>query len=43
MWGVYLEAMNWNVGAVHSDFDLGECIWTESHKTSPVKDLPKNH
>ena len=22
MWGVYSEAMAWNVGAVHSDFNL---------------------
>ena len=27
MWSVYPEATDWNVGAVHSDFDLGECIW----------------
>ena len=27
MWGVYPEAMDWNVGAVCSDFNLGERIW----------------
>ena len=27
MWGVYPEAMAWNVGDVHSDFNFGECMW----------------
>ena len=27
MWGVFPEAMDWNVGAVCSDFNLGERIW----------------
>ena len=28
MWGVYLEAMDWNVGDMCSDINLGERIWT---------------
>ena len=36
MWGVYPEAMDWNVGAGHLDFELGECIWTESSKTTQI-------
>ena len=28
MWGLYPEAMVWNVGDVHSDFNLGERIWS---------------
>ena len=27
MSGVYPEALAWNVGAVHSDFKLGERMW----------------
>jgi hypothetical protein len=34
MWGVYPVAMDGNVGAVHSDFNLDECISPESPKTS---------
>ena len=30
MSGVYPEAMAWNVGAKHSDFNLGERIWRNS-------------
>ena len=30
MWGVYPEAMAWNVGAVHSEINLGERIWRNS-------------
>ena len=26
MWGVYPEAIAWNVGGVHSDINLGERI-----------------
>ena len=26
MWGVYPEAMAWNVGAVHSEIHLVECF-----------------
>ena len=26
MWGVYPEAISWIVGAVHSDFNLGELM-----------------
>ena len=29
MWGVYPDARDWNVGAVCSDFNLGECISTK--------------
>ena len=32
MWGVYPEAMDWNVGAMHSEINLGECIWRSGHK-----------
>ena len=28
MWGVYPEAMAWNVGGLHSDLNLGERIWS---------------
>ena len=30
MWGVNPEARGWNVGAVCSDFNLGECISRKS-------------
>ena len=30
MWGVYPEAMDWNVGAVCSDLHLDECICRKS-------------
>ena len=26
MWGVYPEAMGWNVGTVYLEINLGECI-----------------
>ena len=32
MWGVYPEAMAWNIGAVYSEINLGECIWKSSPK-----------
>ena len=32
MWGVYPEAMAWNVGGVHSDFNFGERIWSSGAK-----------
>ena len=37
MWGVYPEAMAWNVGAVHSDFNLGERIWRSSPQRANLK------
>ena len=37
MWGVYPEAMVWNVGAVHSEINLGECIWRSSPKRANLK------
>ena len=37
MWGVYPEAMAWNVGAVHSDFNLGERILRSSPKRANLK------
>ena len=37
MWGVYSEAMAWSVGDVHSDFNLGECIWRSCPKRSNLK------
>ena len=30
MWGVNPEARGWNVGAVCSEFNLGEFIWRKS-------------
>ena len=27
MWGVYPEAIGWNVGAVLLEINLGKCIW----------------
>ena len=37
MWGVYPEAMTWNVGAVHSEINLGERIWRSSPKRANLK------
>ena len=37
MWGVYPEAMAWNVGAVHSEINLGERIWRSSPKRANIK------
>ena len=37
MWGVYPEAMAWNVGAVHSKNNLGERIWRSSPKRANLK------
>ena len=39
MLGVYLEAMAWNVAAVHSDFNLSERIW----RGGPQRANPKVH
>ena len=36
--GCFSEVIDWNVGAVPSDFNLGVCMWTEILKTS--KNLP---
>ena len=33
-WGVYPEAMDWNLDSMHSDFNVGELIWAESPKTN---------
>ena len=35
-WGVYPEAMDWNLDAMHSDFNVGELIWAESPKPSCI-------
>ena len=40
--GVYPEAMDWNVGAVHLDFNLGERILTKSLKTTNIFDTFRN-
>jgi hypothetical protein len=37
MWGVYPEAMAWNVGAEHSENNLGERIWRSSPKRANLK------
>ena len=37
MRGVYPEAMAWNIGAVHSNFNLGEQIWRSSRKRANHK------
>ena len=37
MWGVYPEAMAWNVGAVLSEINLGERIWRSSPKRANLK------
>ena len=37
MWGVYPEAMGWNVGAVHSEINLGECIWRSGPQRANLK------
>ena len=34
---VYPEAMVWNVGAVHSEINLYECIWRSSPKRANLK------
>ena len=36
MWGVNPEARGWNVGAVCSDFNLGECISRRSPKCTLI-------
>ena len=41
MWGVYPEAMDWNVGAVHSDFNLGERIWRKSPRSTEIWNFEK--
>ena len=42
MWGVYPLAMDGNVGAVHSDFNLGACVSSESQKTSKICHFGQN-
>ena len=37
MWGVYPEAMDWNVGAMHSEINLGECIWRSCPQKANIK------
>ena len=37
MWGVSPEAMAWNVGAVHSDFNLGERISSGGHRRANLR------
>ena len=37
MWGVLPEAMGWNIGAVHSDFHLGERIWRSGRQRANLK------
>ena len=37
MWGVYPEAMAWNICAVHSDFNLVERIWRSSPQRANLK------
>ena len=37
MWVVYPEAMGWNVGAVYSEINLGECIWRSDPQRANLK------
>ena len=37
MWGVYPEAIAWNVGAVHSDFNFGELIWKSGPQRANIR------
>ena len=37
MWGVYPEAMAWNVGTVHSDFNMSEHAWRSSPKRANLE------
>ena len=37
IWGVYPDAMVWNVGGVHSDFNCGEHIWRSGPQRANLK------
>ena len=37
MWGVDPESMGWNVGTVHSEINLGECIWISGPQRANLK------
>ena len=36
-WSVYPETMAWNVGAVHSAFNLGERVWRSGPQRTDLK------